>query len=357
MAWAIALGATAGSLAACGDDPAPATDGGTEDTVGDALPDAPDLGGDTTADVAADAGQDLGPDSQTDAQGDAPGDANDEPDVGANDAAPDAPEVSVPDIRLGEVDQGTACDDHDDCEDPYACVDGVCTLDIALQSYVEQTYRVTQPEELVHVFDFVKSFASDVAFLALEVSDEGDPARRPVRYGSADRLRLPDTLETVYRWQSPERDRLLFTPARGESGLDGNSWESNVFQWNLNAHVVLPDLRVDTTFGFVAEQTQVFLTFSDDLQTAEGEFRGIVTRAEAEARIFGDTEFEPFRTFICRVTPDLLPLGDDWSLADVLDCNAAPLDVDLNGDGILDGYNALIEMLVAPAEILPAETD
>ena len=36
------------------------------------------------------------------------------------------------------------------------------------------------------------------------------------------------------------------------------------------------------------------------------------------------------------IDPDLLPLGEDWSLADLLDCNAARLDVVSNGDGVLD---------------------
>ena len=36
------------------------------------------------------------------------------------------------------------------------------------------------------------------------------------------------------------------------------------------------------------------------------------------------------------------PEGDVWLLADLLDCNGAPLDVDTNGDGSFDAYRALI---------------
>lgn len=261
-------------------------------------------------------------------------------------------------IADGPEDAGTACSDEPEiCEEPYVCVQGVCTLDISGRSYVEQSYQITQPEQLAHVFDFVKTFAADVAFLMMDISEEGDLWRRPTRYGTGDRLVLPDTLDVVYAWQFPTHDRFLLTPVRGESGLTGHAFESNVFQWNLKAHIVLEELRVDVTFGFVAELSQVYVEFSDDLAVGTGEFRGIITRREAENRVIGDTEFEPFRAVVCQEHPDLVPLGEDWRLADILDCNSTPMDVDLNGDGILDGYTTVVAMRVEPARILDEEEE
>jgi hypothetical protein len=188
----------------------------------------------------------------------------------------------------------------------------------------------------------------------LEVSaTEGEQNRRPARYGTGDRIVRHQTGDVVYSWQFETVDRLILSPARGASGLVGNSWESNVFQWNLEAHILLPDLRVDEVIGFVAELTQVHLELSDDMRTGEGIFSGVVTRREAETRYFDSTAFEPFRPIICRVHPNLVPRGERWSLADLLDCNAAPMDVDLNGDGVLDGYRTIVDFLVEPATIVP----
>ena len=261
-------------------------------------------------------------------------------------------------VADGPEDSGTDCSDEPDiCVAPYTCVQGVCTLDIAGLSFVEQSYQITQPPELAHVFDFVKTFAADVAFLMMDISDEGEYWRRPTRYGSGDRIVLPDTLDVVYAWQFPVQDRFILTPVRGDNGLTGHVFESNVFQWNLKAHVVLEELRVDVTFGFVAELSQVHIEFNDDLSVGTGEFRGIITRREAENRYIGDTEFEPFRAVVCQTHPDLVPLGEDWRLADILDCNSAPMDVDLNDDGILDGYTTIVAMRVEPARILDEEED
>lgn len=308
----------------------------------------------------ADAGQDAADDAQPDGEADAGDDVEDvAADEGGDDVAEDTAQDPFEDVEEPTVsdgfsgDHGTDCsDDAAVCEEPWVCSQGVCTLDLAGRTYVEQSYQITEPEELVHVFDFVKTFAADVAFLLMDISEEGDATRRPTRYGSADRVVRSDTREVVYAWQFPEIDRFLLTPVRGESGLNGHAFESNVFQWNLKAHVVLDELRVDTTFGFIAELTQVYVEFSESLQVGNGEFRGIITRREAEDRVIGDTEFEPFRAVICQVHPGLVPLGEDWELADVLDCNATPMDVDLNGDGILDGYNTVVEMRVEPAEII-----
>jgi hypothetical protein len=220
---------------------------------------------------------------------------------------------------------------------------------------VEQSYQFREPEELEHVFDFIKTFAADVAFFMLDISDEGDPWRRPARYGSADRIVLPETLNVVYAWQYPEEDRLILEPYRGETGLLGDTWLSNEFQWNLRAKIVLEDLRVDEEIAFVAETAQVMVTFRDDFSLGHGEFRGVVTRREAESRVLASSAFEPFRLLICEVHPNLVPSGENWTLADILDCNAAPMDVDLNGDGILDGYNAVVDFIVEPAVIQGSE--
>jgi hypothetical protein len=261
---------------------------------------------------------------------------------------------SIADLDAGA---GLACgEDAGTCVEPYVCMEGVCTLDISGLTYVEQSYEVEEPEELRHVFNFVKTFAADVAFLMLEISgDEGDPWRRPARYGTADRILLPDSFDVVYQWQFETEDRVLFEPVRGPNGLWGNVWESNIFQWNLEAHIVVEELYVDTVFGFIAESTQVYLEFSDDLSVGEGTFSGIITREEAENRIFGDTEFEPFRDIVCLVQPELLPLGEDWSLADILDCNATPMDVDFNADGVMDGYFTSMNIRIEPANIYQDE--
>jgi hypothetical protein len=118
---------------------------------------------------------------------------------------------------------------------------------------------------------------------------------------------------------------------------------------------VLSELGVDEIIGFIGEYAQVSIEFDDDLDGGEGEFRGVITRREAESRFFDSSAFEPFRTIICRVHPNLVAPGEKWTLADILDCNAAPLDVDLNDDGILDGYRTIVDFLVEPATLAPPE--
>lgn len=250
-------------------------------------------------------------------------------------------------------DQGTACEaDAGVCEGSYQCIGEVCTLNPQGMVFVEQSYQIREPEEVSHVFDFIKTFSADVAFLMLHISDtEGEANRRPTRYGTADRIVLPDTRETVYSWQFDDVDRFILEPVRGDGGLAGHGWESNLFQWNLRAHIIMEDLFVDEIIGFVGEQTQVFIEFSDELTYGTGEFRGVITRREAESRVFSSSAFEPFRTIVCNVHPELVPPGQRWTLADIMDCNATPMDMDLNGDGVLDAYHTIVDFVVQPATL------
>ncbi|MCA9562353.1 MAG: hypothetical protein KC561_02645 [Myxococcales bacterium] len=294
-------------------------------------------------------------DSEVEADADPTGDADEE--LHSGDLEEDVPSGDVTIVDAGP-DQGIACGEQGPdagpvCGEAWDCVNGVCTLPVAGRTYVERSYTIVEPEELRHIFDLFKTFAGDTAFLLIHFSStEGEPDRLPARYGSADRIQLGTTGEAVYEWQYDTQDVIMFTPDRGTGGLRGEAWRSNIFQWNLQARVVNPvDDRTNEEFGFVAEQTQVYVEFTEDMSVGEGEFRGVVTRAEAESQVFDGNDFAAFRVILCREDPDLLPAGANWTLADLLDCNATPMDVDLNGDGILDGYSTVVEMEIVPAEL------
>ena len=92
--------------------------------------------------------------------------------------------------------------------------------------------------------------------------------------------------------------------------MRGDVWESNQFQWNLRAHIMLEDLGVDEIIGFVGEYASVQIEFADDMGDGDGEFHGVITRREAEDRYFGSAAFEPFRTIICTEHPNLVPPGE-----------------------------------------------
>jgi hypothetical protein len=233
---------------------------------------------------------------------------------------------------------GTACQAEATCiKEHYDCLGGVCTLNPTGRAFVETNYVLEQPSALTNVVSVAKGLFSDTGFFLTEVAGlEGDAAR--VYYGGGDRLEQHDDGPDVYRWQLPD-DLPSFLMRRlqdPEQPLQGNTWRSDVFDYELVA--LFGDEVPRGRLGFEAVQTQVTMTFDPDLtQIMEGRIEGYITRAEAERRELGLVDNCALSRLLCPAydcTNDP-PLA---TFAELLDCNGVPTDSDL--DPLIEGNDA-----------------
>ena len=85
---------------------------------------------------------------------------------------------------------------------------------------------------------------------------------------------------------------------------------------------------------------------------------GDLTRAEAENRELGThEELEGIMAnFVCTEISDYVPEPNSsgevkWRLSDVLDCNLAEMDVDRDGDGVMETYQVELDVVLGAAII------
>lgn len=327
-----------------------------------------DVSEDTTADVAVDVAEDLqdaDPDAEPDAEPDVEPDVeiDAEPDVEPDavvDAEPDVEFDAEPDADVEpEVveDTGLDCgDDPDICEAPYVCIDGACQIDVSESTWSESDFDITEPEELTRIFEIFKSFATNVKFMVIDFGELSGSVG--ALYGVADII--DETVSPVeVSWQAlAEPGEISFVPARDDdSPLEGDSWISGVFLYELRAAATIefPGFdEISANFGLDAEQVTLQMWFNPlDLDRGTARLTGIVTREEAENRdLASRDEFDGFDALFCE-TAGYDP-GLDWQLADILDCNGAIMDADVDDDGTLDGYRVVIDAEFSPAILLPA---
>ena len=351
-------------VAACSEslpaDETPSQDAAPADVLDDAADNdaSADAAADTgtpdaaPADVAeedtptADAGEDTADSSSEDAS-DAEEDAASE-DAAESDAdVADDAVVDAPPEDAASVDAGSPCSEG--CEAPYLCITGVCQRNIASTTWAETEFEIVEPEELIAVFGLIKDLAIGVRFLAFDVQP-GGVAEHIASYGAVDEVEADDEAELQpVSWQEgfDATGTILFRPNRpDDTPLRGDSWISDPFSYDLSARVTieLPGLPTQVAaLGLDVQDARVVLNLPGDGVVATGSAGGVITREEAESReMFNNEDVAPLRALLCSDIPTFEPEGDVWLLADLLDCNGAPLDVDTNGDGSFDAYRALI---------------
>lgn len=329
-------------FAACGSDSLPAAEGIAPDAeVADATADAAsDAEGSDAADDAAEVaeGSDTTADAATDGSDDIATDTADPPDT------------------LPPVDAGTDCSGGTACESPYLCIEGVCRFPIANLTFAEERFALVEPAQLSRLFNLLRTFAPDVAFFVLQTGPD-NLSPQPAAYGVAD-IRNEAVLPVEVAWQTPAAlESLSFHPVPEPAApLAGWQWDSDPFTYRLNATatLTLPGRPPEPyTFGFNALQVVAsFRPFGPDGPPTVV-LRGLVSRAETESRLLGsDASFSPLRSLFCSQSSYESP-SPNWQLSDILDCNNAPLNADIDGDGILDGYNLTVEATLRPAVIVP----
>jgi hypothetical protein len=311
------------ALGACGEEEPPAggdaaADLGEEEEDAQALPDvSPDLGE---------------PDQGEDVQED-PGapDVPEEVEEDLSDLVEDAPEdmgadvvEDVAPVDMGDPDIGFGCTQDDQCAEGYQCIDEVCTLWPLGRVYAEINYVLERPNALTNVVSFIKGFFSEIGFFITEFREaQGDEII--VYYGGADRLQRVDEGPDRYRWQIPDalpsfRIHRLVDEAEP---LQGHTWQSEVFDYRLVA------LFGGSELSFEAVQTTVTFRFNEALTEVEGgRIEGYLTRAEAERRALG-IGGDCFRSLAICPMYDCQNDEPLLTVADVLDCNAVPLDSDV----------------------------
>ncbi len=264
------------------------------------------------------------------------------------DAVSDAPDADDTQDVPVEVDAGTTCESEGDCDAPYVCLDEICRLPMGDVDWAEQEFTITEPEELTDAFGFIKQFAEGVSFLMLDVLDSPVEASRPAFYGPGDITVEND--ETLYTFQFPQAlGGIVFRPDTDpERPTHGNLWISDEFTYEFIARVVFGDGFVGVSFD--AQRVRLQLDIQENYATASGVLEGFLTREEAEFRAFGtDAEFGAFAPLVC--SNSAWETDDDiWNLSDVLDCNGAVLDGDVDGDGTNESYFVRMDVVFNAVE-------
>ena len=329
-------------LAACGSDSLPATEGAPLDADGSSSDDDEAEGSDAIDAESDDSGSGADADSSEAGSGDTTTD-------GSGD-------TGNPPDTLPPTDAGTDCSGGTLCESPYACIEGLCRFPVANLTFAEERFALVEPPQLSRIFNLLRTFAPDVAFFVLQTGPDS-VSPQPALYGVAD-IRDDSMLPVAVAWQTPASlEPLSFRPvAEPDAPLAGWQWDSEPFTYRLNAtaNLTLPGRPPETyTFGFNALQVvAAFRPFGPDGPPSIV-LRGVVSRAETESRLLGsDASFSPLRSLFCSQSSYESPSAN-WQLSDILDCNNAPLNADIDGDGILDGYNLVVEATLRPATIVP----
>lgn len=346
------------TLAACGDDAATGenADTGTSDTAetdtsrpepdvrddNDAETEVGDVASDTAADATADAGEGSGASDAGDVSSGS-GDAS-------SDATPDVEEDTGP-----PPDAGTDClSDPTVCELPYTCMGGVCRLSMSGRAFAERDFRIVEPEELTNLFGVLKELASDVRFVALEMEVDPNSDEIFANAGSAD-LIDGTVVPMQVRWQPLPRNLITFRPYEDDGApLDGDRWVSDPTFYVIDT-IVEVDFGTPQIVraGFDIEELSILLTLNSASEEATGELTGFVTRAETESRVMIEASaFPTFALLFCRER-GYEPLDGLWHMADVLDCNGAVLDSDLDGDTVNDAYAMRIAASFNAAVFVP----
>lgn len=333
-------------LAACDEDPPNAADT-TDTTTADATTDA---GADTAADAVEDAPEEVTPDAEVDTAPDVVADT-------AEDTAPDiedtADTMDAADVEV--VDAGSSCaDDPLICSAPYTCMDDVCRIPLADTTWAESNFDIDEPEELTALFRTFKSFANDVRFLVLDFGAGGNAL--PGQYGTADIVSEEEgeLMRVAYQHEGAFVGNVIVRATETDDApLAGNAWITDPFFYELRATAVIdfPGAEpINASFGLDAQDVEITLAVNEDGTEAEGLLIGVVTREEAEGRSMMDDEDFPENLFCSRY--DIEPESGVWHLSDVLDCNDAEMDIDVDLDGTNDAYRVVISAEFEPATLV-----
>ena len=238
-----------------------------------------------------------------------------------------------------------SCAMVEDCPDNYACLDNICTLSPHELSFVETNYILESPAALSGVVSLIKGFLTGTGFFMTLFSPIDEAGVITVTYGGGDRVMSnPEGFDT-YAWQFPPDTLPTFTIERFQSlddPMQDDTWESEVFDYRLAAVFEFNGIR--STLGFEAKNAIMKATFNEDLtEIINGSLAGYITREEAESRFLNLDDPDCFftiglcPTFDCGVDEPL------QTIADVLDCNDAELDSDIDPEiEGNDAYRAVI---------------
>ena len=238
------------------------------------------------------------------------------------------------------------------CESPFECLEGTCRIPIASLQEAEVAFAFQHPEELGEFMTLFKRFLPNLKLFALQVGEVSALSGRfNGVYGSADIINSDPPLLS---WQRPEEpEYVFFSPNLGERGSDdGREWISDTFVYKLRARAQIEIANIDTSADLNVDILDAVLTHrqsvNDDHSVAQ--LTGTLTRVEAEQREFGSHEELQFvmHNMVCRIR-DYVPSAQSngqviWHLSDVLDCSEAEMDVDHNGDLVMDAYQVELAM-------------
>lgn len=207
-------------------------------------------------------------------------------------------------------------------------VDAAIASELLGKAYAEVEYTLLEPPVLAKAFAGVaKASAGTRLFVTdLYAGDAGAEAR----YGAA------DLIDAGLIWQKPPAYPRSFSI--GRSTTQERTLVSAPFKYVLEARVVT---SVGSVFRLYLEAAQSIwsATFSADAtRITAGELRGVLTREEVEHRSLDllscAAACATNRATYCRSDRPMY-------LSTAFDCNAAPPDVDTDGDGKPDGYRLL----------------
>jgi len=232
-------------------------------------------------------------------------------------------DASMPDTALPIPPPADTCTTHDQCESNRVCIGGVCTLNPAGLGFVETEYTLVQPEALAQLVETAKTSLGGTKLLAMAFPPNSNAdLSLNVTYGAA------DPSDPGYEMQEAIHERRTFVARRYDDPREsqqGNTWASDPFVYTLHARTKV--LSQDVVIGFSAQDVVAVAQFDESLEKiTAGSLEGALTRSEAEQRALS------VPSLLCpTVCPASYCINHTISrLADILDCNEVPQDVDLD---------------------------
>ena len=181
------------------------------------------------------------------------------------------------------------------------------------------------------------------------------PGRYSATYGAADIIsESPLTIS----WQHPEEPEYLFFVPHTPDNDDGQSWVTEDFTYKLRADASIQFGTFSTDANIALDILDAIIVHRQDLDggNSTANLTGNLTRTEAEYRELGThEELEGIMAnFVCKEITDYVPEPNSdgevkWRLSDVLDCNLAEMDVDRDGDGVMDTYQVELDVVLGAA--------
>jgi hypothetical protein len=206
-------------------------------------------------------------------------------------------------------------------------------------AYAEKagSFTLVEPRALAPVYAFLAADTGDTRLFANHVIHDEQSAGLRVEYGSVFVEAGASGQLADSRYQYPDRVKdFRIAPSVGDtSTFVSQPFDYELYGWVPSAN----DPEVGYLLTLAARKATWVAHFTADYQSIDrGDLVAVLLRSEAEA---APLELDPLTCLAVCADKTVCAGGLD-TLSSLLDCNAAELDVDADGDGTRDAYRLRI---------------